>query len=139
MPFSRRTSRINAEAARGQRRLDPQEVFQREGLESRRIYLAKHEVCLMRPVRHRVPVRTQKGYRRINYSHARRPDEPIRAAEPREGSAGLTHKTSVTGKRHDVRKIKPRTRKDPKRSERTRKYSKEPERTRKVPKEPERT
>ena len=79
MPFSRRTSRINAEAACRRRRLDPQEIFQREDLVSGRRESAQHEVCPMRPVRHQVPVKTRWGTWRKNRSRACRPDESLRS------------------------------------------------------------
>ena len=68
---------MNADAACGRRRLDPLEVFQREGLISGRRETAQYEVCPMRPVRYCVPVRTAAGYRRRNRSRACRPDESL--------------------------------------------------------------
>ena len=88
-PFSRRTSGINAEAACGRRRLDPQD--QREGVERGRKQLAQHEVFpmqqkyifLIRPLRHVVSVRTAAGNRRRNRTPACRPKESRRSAQSR--------------------------------------------------------
>ena len=49
MPFSRRTSWVNAEAACRQRRLDPKDVFRREGLIQKKKKSPTRCMCGSRP------------------------------------------------------------------------------------------
>ena len=103
MPFSKRTSWINAASTCGRRRLDPQEVFQREGLISGRRESAQQSMSDAAGAppsfrENRVGGLMQKSFSCLSSGRISQVN-----AEPRAGNADLTHKKSVQGRRPDVR------------------------------------